>query len=479
MSQNIYVPGSNSEELIDLLVQADYLYTMNEDLPIVKRGEVAIRGTRIVYAGPQKPVGSWRATRTINGEGKAVIPGLINSHCHTASIIFRSQTDDVIVKGADSVGSALYTLAFPMERHISTDEWYDLAKLGCLDMIRSGITTINDMWYAPEGLAEAVNNSGLRATIANKIFDVRLENLQNGDYTRYPKEGEKRLRDGVKFAESLEGIGDGLITARIATHASDTCDSSLHIEARAEADRLGIGMHCHAAQSKAEVSYIRNTHCCGPLVYLRDIGLLRDDVVVAHLTYADNSDLSAVAETGASYAHCPTVYQRRGVYPKLWLIRDQGIRTGFATDWMLNDPFEGMRNAIQATRLSLGNANAMSCKEALWLHTVGAAEALGLEKEIGSLEPNKRADLILIDLEQSHLQPYYGGFSSLVFYVKASDVVTSVVNGCVIMEERQVVTLDTQEIMAVIGKQIPQWIDRLYNLGSRSLAVNDTLHFPL
>jgi 5-methylthioadenosine/S-adenosylhomocysteine deaminase len=124
---------------IDLLVSGDFLYPMSEGLPIVEGGEVAVAGGRIVYAGPRKPDGTWRPARTLGGPGKAVLPGFVNAHCHTASLVFRSQTDDF------SGGVALYTVAFRMEKEISEDEWHDLAALGCIDMLKSGVTTINDI----------------------------------------------------------------------------------------------------------------------------------------------------------------------------------------------------------------------------------------------------------------------------------------------------------------------------------------------
>jgi hypothetical protein len=139
---------------------------------------------------------------------------------------------------------------------------------------RPASTTINDIWYAPHRLAETVEACGLRAQIAHKVFDVRLHELWRGDYTHHPDIGKERLRDGVAFAERWHGAADGRITARIGTHATDTCSAELLRTARAEANRLGIGMHIHAAQSVAEVEQIKAAHGCGPVEFLRDVGML-------------------------------------------------------------------------------------------------------------------------------------------------------------------------------------------------------------
>lgn len=445
---------------IDLLVVGDYLYPMSEELPIIRGGEVAIQDGRILYAGPRKPADHWRPTQVLGGDGRAIIPGLINCHCHAASLIFRSLTDE------GSVGKALYGLAFRLERLVEDEEWAELAALAVADLLRAGITTINDVWYHPVGLAVAVERAGLRAMIAEKVFDVRLERLHEGDYTRYPAEGERRLRAAVDFAQAWHGKADGRITARIATHATDTCGPELHRAARAEADRLGLGMQIHTAQAPGEVARVRAEQGCSPLVYLRDLGYLRDDVVVAHLTFADKDDLDAVAETGAGYAHCPTIYPRRGVYPPLWDIKARGIRTGFATDWMLNDPFEGMRNAMQACRTLKEDPASLTSAEALWHHTLGAARALGLEDEIGSLEPGKKADMVILDLDKPHLQPFYGGYPALVFYARASDVESVLVDGRLVVDQGRPTSLDEGAALAAVKSRLPRWNDMLQALDS-------------
>ncbi|MBL8836321.1 MAG: amidohydrolase family protein [Alphaproteobacteria bacterium] len=451
-------------ERIDLLVRADYLYPMSEGAPVIAGGEVAIRDGRIVHAGAARPSGSWDAGTVVDGAGKAVLPGFVNCHSHAASLVFRSQSDD----GAG--GAALYTVAFRMEKEVGEAEWADLARLGCADMLRAGITTINDIWYAPNRLAEAVEECGLRASIANKVFDVALENLHRGDYARIPGRGESRLADGVAFARAWHGRAGGRITARIGTHASDTCDAGLHREARAEATRLGIGMHIHTAQSRQEAEFIRAQCGCGPLEYLRDIGLLAPDVVCAHLTFAGDGDLAAVAETGAAYAHCPIIYPRRGVYPRFSEIVARGIPTGFATDWMQNDPFEGMRYALNAVRVIAGDHRALTCREALWRHTMGAARVLGLDGEIGSLEAGKKADLIMLDLDRPHLQPFYGDYPALVYYARASDVVTSVVDGRVVLRDGRLTRLDEASVVAGVKAHLPRWRETLRGLGSTALA---------
>jgi len=445
---------------VDLLVKAEFLYPVSEGMPIISDGEVAVVGSRIVYAGAAKPADYWSPRKILGGPGKIVLPGFVNCHSHSASVIFRSQTDD------HSAKAALLDVAFRLEKDVTEEDWSLLGALGCADMLLSGITTINDIWYSPDTLVESVLQSGLRAQIANKIFDVKLHELRNGDYTHYPAIGEARLRHGVEFVEKWHEAAQGRITGRIGTHATDTCSAALLKEARSEANRLGVGMHIHAAQSAAEVDQIKAVHGCGPVEYLRDVGLLSNDVVLAHLVFAQEADLDAIVTSNAKYAHCPTIYPRRGRYPPFEKIIAKGIKTGFATDWMLNDPFEAMRYAINAIRLRAGSPTAMTCDQALRFHTLGAAEVLGLEKEIGSLEVGKKADLIVIDINQAHLQPYYGSYAAFVYYAKASDVVDAVIDGKVVMHERHITGLNYRSTLEQVQKRLPAWRSQLTALGS-------------
>lgn len=190
---------------IDLLVRAGFLYPMTGELPVLRDAEVAIDGDRIVHAGARLPAGTWRARRELGGPNTALLPGFVNAHTHTASLVFRGQTDDI------AGGSALYDVAFRMEKTIGREEWRDLAWAGTVEMIRSGFTTVNDLWYAPDLLAEACAASGLRAQIANKVFDVALDRLALDDYTHHPAIGERRLHEGVDFAERWHGREGGRI----------------------------------------------------------------------------------------------------------------------------------------------------------------------------------------------------------------------------------------------------------------------------
>ncbi|MFV0473675.1 MAG: amidohydrolase family protein, partial [Pikeienuella sp.] len=423
-------------EQIDLLVTADFLYASGDE--IVAGAEIAIRDGLILHAGPARPAGAWVPRERLDGAGMAALPGFVNAHCHAASTVFRSQTDDGVG------GKALYTISFRGESRVAPDDWRALARMGVAEMILAGYTTINDFWYCPDAMGELALETGLRLQLATEIFDVDKPALADGDYTRHPKIGEALLREALRVADQWHGAGEGLVTARLGPHAADTCSGGLHLEIAAEARRRGIGLHCHVAQSAQEAARIQTEHGRGPAEWLAEIGALGEDWVLAHLTNATARDIAAVAETGAACAHCSTIYPRRGVYPDLAAIRAAGIRTGFASDWMLNDPFEGMRYAINALRARERRHDALTSAEALNLATAGSAAALDLGDRIGRLAPGMEADLILVDIDQPSMQPFYGEPASLVFYARAGDVRHSVARGRVIMRDRVVAGIDKQ-----------------------------------
>jgi 5-methylthioadenosine/S-adenosylhomocysteine deaminase len=444
---------------VDLLISAEFMYPMTPGCPVVEGAEVAIAADRIVYAGPAQPAETWAPARRIDARGHALLPGFVNAHCHTASIVFRSQTDD------PPGGITLYTIGFRGEPRLAAEEWRDLAHVGALDMVKAGITTINDIYFAPDGLAAAVEAVGLRAQLCDEIFDVDKEKLASGDYTRLPDVGARRLKASVDFTGRWNGKANGRIQTRLGPHAVDTCAPEFHQEIAAEARRLGVGLHIHAAQSAREVEVVTAMYGRSSLEHLAALGVMDANTVLAHLTFASAADLDAVRETGARYAHCPTIYPRRGVYPDVPAVRARGIPLGFATDWMMNDPFEGMRNALNALRLKTGKVEALTTAEALWFATMGSAQVLGLDTEVGSLEAGKKADMILVHLERPHLAPFYGDTASLVYYARAADVVTSIVDGRVIMEDRRVLGLDEADVLATARKRLPRLSDLMRELG--------------
>lgn len=448
---------------VDLVVRAGWLFPVDGVTDAVRNGEVAIKDGKILYSGPSGRM-SWRATEIIEAADGALMPGFVNCHCHAGSTVFRSQTED----GAG--GRALYSVAFRGEGLIADDDWARMARLGVIEMAKAGITTLNDFWYAPDAMGQAALATGLRMQLATEIVDIDKTRVATGDYTRFAEIGDRTLRAGVAAAERWHGRVDGLVTARLGPHAVDTVSEGLFRECVAEARARGWGLHTHAAQSPQETALIRQRHGCGPVRWLAELGLLGADWVLAHLTFAEAADIEAARACDAAYAHAASIYPRRGVYPEVSAMLASGLRCGMATDWLLNDPFEIMRIMLSAVRLKGGAHTAMTSQTALELATAGAANVMGLGDRVGRLKPGFEADMILVDLNKPHLQPFYGTSTALVWHARGSDVTHSWVRGKAVLKDGKVGTLDESAALNDLLGRVDHLGEQIRSLGGHTMT---------
>lgn len=423
------------------------------DAAPIQDGFIAIAEGRVEAVGPASQAHEWLnpGTQVTDASGMVAMPGLVNVHTHLAAGIFRGLLDE------GSKGRGLYDIAFPMEQRLEPDDIYWLGLLGCIEVLKAGCTTVNDIFYFADSLAQAVDTIGLRAVLAEKIFDVDLPRIGRGDYTRDRARGERKLAANVELIQRWHGAKGGLIGCRMGTHATDTCSSGLLSLASQEAQRLGVGLHIHVAQSPIEMDHIAATHGRTPVEYLNDLGLLRADTLSVHCSNNSDLDLDLMAETNTAYACCPTMYPRRGRFPRLGEFLSRGIRTGFGTDWIRMDPWEGMRNAMCAVRLMAGEPEALPSRELLDLQTMGSARALGMADDVGSLTRGKRADIVLIDMRRSHLQPFYGDVPGVLHSVYPSDVHTVFVEGNAVLRGGVVVGLDEASVVSEVGSRIGRY----------------------
>ncbi|MGQ0571226.1 MAG: amidohydrolase family protein [Armatimonadota bacterium] len=444
---------------LDLLITDGEVFTLDPSFTVHRGGAVGIRGGSIAGVWAAGGVPQVRASRVIDAGGCAVLPGLVNAHTHLAGCVFRGVLDEGVG------GQGLYRVGFPMEQRLTRDDIVWLGRLGIIEVLLAGCTTVNDIYYFPDALATAAEEAGIRAVLANKIFDADLPAIGGGVYRRDVHAGLMRLRENETLIERWHGAAGGRISCRVGTHATDTCSIDLLREGRRLANETGVGLHIHVAQSSREVDHVVSTHGCSPVRYLEGLDFLGPDVIAVHCTRVEPSDIAVLAQTQTRYAHCPTMYPRRGYYPPFRAIQEAGVVTGFGTDWIRMDPWDGMRQAMNAVRLLTEDPDALQAREALAFFTIEAARILGLEAEIGSLEPGKRADAILVDLQRPHLQPFYGSAAGLVYNVNGSDVETVIVDGRVVVEHGRCLTLDAQQTLGEVVARIPG-----YELGLRQLV---------
>lgn len=412
------------------LVRARWVVTMDPARRVVRDGAVLIENGQITAVGPTSELAADGAVVT-EFPRHALLPGLVNAHTHVAGCVFRGLTEDV--------PTGFYELALPMERFLSAEAIHALSLLGIAEVLLAGCTVIHDMFHHAAETARAAVELGVRAQVAHKVFDVDLTRIGVGRHDPLPREGPRRLEQNVRLYERWHDAGDGLVTVRFGAHAADTCSSQLLDAIRAEAEARGAGRHIHAAQTPAERDYMSEHYGCGSIEFLERQGFLGAQTVVAHILFASASEIGILADSGTPVAHCPVSVAKTGSFPLVREIYDSGVPLGWGTDWVTMDPWDAMRTGVLVSRVATADIGFLSAEAALWRSTMGSAHVLGLADRVGSLEPGKDADLILVDVDQPHLAPLHDPVSVLVYNASGRDVTDVMVRGRWLVRGRRLI----------------------------------------
>lgn len=420
----------------DLLITHATLVTVDPSDTVLEDGALLIRGQRIAGLGATADLAERHPdAEVLDAAGMVAMPGLVNTHSHMAATMVRSAADDVPPKEWGA-------LVWSVTDHFDEQSIYDATLLALVEMIAGGTTCVNDHHPYAAAVAQAVEQAGLRAELADTVAD-RLGHSK----------GESSLRRAVEFARQWHGRADGRIRARIGPHALYTCSTELLLKARDAARELGVGMHMHVAESAQEIELVGPSRAGATSAqHLRALGVLSSDFVVAHGLTLNADDARVVAEAGASIAHCPQTYGKMGItFPNVEAWQAAGIAVGLGTDGPGStsdfDLFEEMRFATLARKLLSQSATALPAPRVLRMATIDGARALGLGREIGSLEVGKKADLILVDFHRPHLTPSHNVVNQLVYGARASDVDTVIVDGRAVYRRHAHLTLDVDDIL--------------------------------
>ncbi len=425
------------KEQVDLIVAGGTVVTMDSGRRLIEDGDVAIRGDSIVAVGARTDVESrFAAARKIDARGKIVMPGLINSHAHAAMSLFRGIADDL------SLDDWLRKYIFPAEARNDTEDFVACGtKLSLLEMIRGGITTYADMYYFEDAVARVTKDAGMRGVLGETILD-------------FPAPDNKTLDAAYAYTQKFldHWKGDPLIVAAVAPHSIYTCSEKTLVDSAALARKNGAPILIHIAEAPFELEQSLTQHGLTPVAYLGKIGVLGPDVIGAHCIHVDSADIVTLAQFGVGCSHNPSSNMKTaaGVMPVIEM-RAAGVPIGLATDGAASnnnqDLFEEMDLAAKLQKISRMDPRALPAAEVVEMATIGGARALHMDKQIGSLEAGKKADLIVVDTSAPHARPMYSVYSELVFALKATDVRTVVINGRIVMDERRMLTLDEGEIL--------------------------------
>jgi 5-methylthioadenosine/S-adenosylhomocysteine deaminase len=430
--------AQDKHDKVDLLVTGGTVVTMDGQRRVIENGAVVILGDSIVAVGPRAEIESkFEAAHTIDAHGSLMLPGLINGHAHAAMSLFRGLADDL------SLDEWLQKYIFPAEARNVTPEFVEWgSKLGVLEMLRGGITIYADMYYFEDVVARVTKEAGMRGVLGETIID-------------FPAPDNKTLDQAFAYTQKYldHWKGDSLIVAAVAPHSIYTCSEKTLQDAAALARRNNSPILIHIAEAQFELEQSRAKHGATPVGYLERIGFLGPDVVGAHCIWVDQADIATLAHFNVGCTNNPSSNMKTaaGVMPVPEMLA-AGEPIGVATDGAASnnnqDLFEEMDLAAKLQKVTRMEPRALPAKQVVEMATINGARALHMGKMIGSLEPGKKADLILVDTEAPHAVPMYDVYSEIVYALKASDVRTVVIAGKIVMKDRQMLTLDEKEILA-------------------------------
>lgn len=438
LSAAVLTAAPQAPRPVSLIVSGGTVVTVDPGGRILSPGAVAIDGRDIVAVGtPDAIAARYRAAETIDATGQVVLPGLINTHTHAAMALYRGLADDLALM------DWLQKYIFPAEARTVTPAFVRAGtRLAALEMIESGTTTYADMYYFEEEVAAVTKQAGLRGVLGQTII-------------AFPVADAKTPADGLARAQAFlqRYAGDDLIVPALAPHAMYTLDAATLRAVRAMADRAHAPVLIHLSETADETRTAAKEHHATPASYLDGLRFWGPRTLAAHGVWLSPADIALLARRHVSVSHNPESNMKlaSGAAP-VAAMRAAGMTVGLGTDGAASnndlDMFEAMRQAAFLAKLQTKDPRAIPARTAIEMATIDGARALGLEREVGSLEAGKRADLIVVSMAAARQTPMYEPLSHLVYVTRGDDVRTTIVNGRVLMRDRRVLTLSESEVLA-------------------------------
>jgi 5-methylthioadenosine/S-adenosylhomocysteine deaminase len=376
--------------------------------------------------------------RVLDASDCAVIPGLVNAHTHAAMTIFRGLADDLPMM------EWLEGYIFPAEARLQA-EWVRWGtRLACAEMLLGGTTTFCDMYLFEEEVAKAVREAGMRAVVGEVLYD-------------FPSPNYGPIEDGFRYTEALisRWRGDGLVKTAVEPHATFTCSPELLKRARAIANEHEVPLIIHLSETRDEVDRVTQQYGATPVRHLDRLGIFDGATVADHVVWVEDEELAILRDREVRVVHNPESNMKlvSGIAPVPRML-ELGITVGLGTDGCASnndlDLFREMDTAAKLHKVHSLDPTVMDAHTVLEMATTGGARALGLEEDLGSIEPGKKADIVIVDLHQPHLSPLYNATSHLVYAARASDVHTVIVDGKIVVEKRVLKTLSLEGIFSAV-----------------------------
>ncbi len=427
----------------DILLTNAVILTMDDGYTQHDPGAIAITGNQISAVGPEKEVlKAWTATESLDCGGKVVMPGLVNAHTHVPMTLLRGLADDL------RLDVWLLGYMMPVEREFVSPEFVRLGtKLAMAEFIRGGITAFADMYYFEEDVAKATAEAGLRGVCGQTIL-------------KFPSPDSASYEDALEYTRGFiqRWKDHPLIVPAVAPHAPYTCTDAILQASAALAAEFDVPLHIHLAETGLEVENMVNEHGMPIIPYVKKQRLFDAKVIAAHCVHIDEGEMHTLRQYNAGVAHNPSSNLKlaSGIAPVSRML-EVGVNVGLGTDGPASnndlDMFEEMRLASFLAKGSTGNPTVVPARTSVDMATHMGARALHLGEITGSLEPGKRADLIVVDLSPLHNSPRFshnpeGRYAQLVYAAKSTDVTDVMVDGKWLMRDHNLLTLDEAELLA-------------------------------
>ncbi len=434
-SASTQTPGN--DDAIDLIIEGDYVVTMDDDSSVIADGAIAIDGGLIIAMGTADDINAqYTAGGHLSGDNRIVMPGLINGHSHAAMTLLRGIADDL------SLLDWLTNYIFPAEVEFVDPEFVRIGtELACWEMIRGGTTTFVDMYYYPDVIAQVVESCGLRAFVSATVIDQRSPDAEDA---------ADSLAKGSSFIDNWKGRSDR-ITPIFGPHANYTLDVEQLRATRDAANDAGIPISIHMSESPYELEYSKQNYGTTSIELFESIGFLDGPTIGAHVVWPTEAEIGILAKRKVGVIHNPTSNMKiaSGISPVTDML-NAGVRVGLGTDGAASnndlDMWEEMRLAAFLQKVDKMDPEVLSASTVLRMATSGGAEAIGLGDKVGTLSVGMRADVIQVSFDDVHFVPTYDVISHLVYVADEQDVASVTVDGRLLMRDGEFLTINTERV---------------------------------
>ena len=432
---------------------------LQPDMTISGECSVAIKDSWIRKIGSAEEIAAaGTAAQTLDGKGKLLMPGLVDGHTHTCQQLLRGRV-------ADEYPMIWTRFLVPFESNLQPEDSYVSGQLACLEMIKNGTTAFAESGGVHmERVADAVIESGMRAAIAKSTMD-----MGNAITGAMKETAQEAIDNTIDLYKRYQGAGDGRIDIWFAIRQVMTCSRELIAMVGENAKKYHTGIHAHLCEHKDEVSFCLQNYKKRPAQFLEEMGILGPNLLTAHNVMLSDADISIMAERGVKIIHCPRANLANHGFPKTPQILEAGASVGLGCDGAapsnldLFDEIKVLRYAmIGYWGLPSFNPVVMPCAKLLEMATQGGANAIGHGDILGTVEEGKKADLILLNIDQPHILPTQNLLNTIVDAASSHDVTDSIINGKLVMKDREVLTLDEEKIMFEADRHMKEIIKRAY-----------------